>query len=56
MDRGEANTFEGPVRFLIPEKGVSLIDVEGQGFHDPAADIALFDALRNHLSKHRSVG
>lgn len=40
------NACEGPVRFLIPEKGVSLIDVEGQAFHDPVADAALFDALR----------
>jgi len=41
------NACEGPVRFLVPEKGVSLIDVEGQAFHDPAADAALFEALRD---------
>lgn len=40
------NTFTGPVRFLIPEKGVSLIDAEGQPFFDPAADAALFAALK----------
>ncbi|MGF1611811.1 MAG: Tm-1-like ATP-binding domain-containing protein [Kiloniellales bacterium] len=39
------NRMEGPVRFLLPEGGVSLLDVPGQPFHDPAADKALFDAL-----------
>jgi uncharacterized protein (UPF0261 family) len=40
------NRMPGPVRFLLPLKGVSAIDVEGQPFHDPAADAALFDAIR----------
>ena len=39
------NACEGPVRFLIPEKGVSLIDAPGMPFHDPDADAALFEAL-----------
>jgi uncharacterized protein (UPF0261 family) len=39
------NRMEGPVRFLIPEGGVSLIDVPGKPFHDPQADRALFDRL-----------
>ena len=39
------NRCTGPVRFLLPEGGVSLIDVPGQPFHDPAADAALFGAL-----------
>ena len=39
------NLCEGPVRFLLPEGGVSAIDVPGQPFHDPAADAALFAAL-----------
>jgi uncharacterized protein (UPF0261 family) len=43
------NTCEGPVRMLIPEKGVSAIDAEGKPFHDPAADRALFDALAANL-------
>jgi uncharacterized protein (UPF0261 family)/ABC-type branched-subunit amino acid transport system ATPase component len=37
--------MEGPVRFLIPEGGVSLIDAAGKAFWDPAADRALFDAI-----------
>ena len=39
------NQCGGPVRFLIPEKGVSLIDAPGMPFHDPEADAALFEAL-----------
>jgi uncharacterized protein (UPF0261 family)/ABC-type branched-subunit amino acid transport system ATPase component len=39
------NLMEGPVRFLLPEGGVSALDAPGRPFHDPAADRALFDAL-----------
>ena len=39
------NEMEGPVRLLLPEGGVSLLDAPGQPFHDPDADAALFDAL-----------
>ena len=39
------NRMEGPVRLLIPEGGVSMIDQPGQPFYDPEADKALFDAL-----------
>jgi uncharacterized protein (UPF0261 family) len=40
------NQMEGPVRFLLPLRGVSAIDAVGQPFHDPQADEALFDAIR----------
>lgn len=43
------NFCEGPVRFLIPEKGVSALDVEGGVFFDPEADAAVFDALEKSL-------
>jgi uncharacterized protein (UPF0261 family) len=43
------NACEGPVRFLIPEAGVSALDAPGQPFHDPAADAVLFDALERAL-------
>ncbi|MEZ5790647.1 MAG: ABC transporter permease [Nitratireductor sp.] len=39
------NLMEAPVRFFLPEGGVSLLDSPGQAFHDPAADAALFSAL-----------
>jgi len=41
------NHCSGPVRFLIPEKGVSALDAPGQPFHDPEADVALFDAIED---------
>ena len=43
------NACNGPVRFLLPEGGVSLIDAPGQPFHDPDADEALFTAIEEHL-------
>ena len=42
---GRVNRMAGPVRFLLPEGGVSALDAPGQPFHDPAADRALFDAI-----------
>ncbi|MDX2380594.1 MAG: Tm-1-like ATP-binding domain-containing protein [Acidimicrobiia bacterium] len=39
------NACEGPVRFLLPEGGVSMIDAPGQPFHDPEADEALMSTL-----------
>ena len=41
------NRCEGEVRFLLPLKGVSMIDAPGQPFHDPAADAALFSAIES---------
>jgi uncharacterized protein (UPF0261 family) len=39
----------GPVSLFVPLRGVSMIDAEGQPFHDPEADAALFEALREGL-------
>jgi uncharacterized protein (UPF0261 family)/ABC-type branched-subunit amino acid transport system ATPase component len=39
------NRMEGPVRFFLPEGGVSALDAPGGAFHNPAADAALFNAL-----------
>jgi uncharacterized protein (UPF0261 family) len=39
------NRCDGPLRFLIPEGGVSLLDAPGHAFYDPVADKALFDAI-----------
>jgi uncharacterized protein (UPF0261 family) len=41
------NEMEGPVRFLLPEGGVSALDAPGQPFHDPGAREALFAALES---------
>ncbi len=43
------NRMEGPVRFLIPEGGVSGIDAPGKPFWDPAADKALFDTIATNF-------
>jgi uncharacterized protein (UPF0261 family) len=43
------NECEGPVRFLIPERGVSALDREGSDFFDPEADAALFSAIENTI-------
>jgi uncharacterized protein (UPF0261 family) len=39
----------GPTALVLPLRGVSALDREGQVFHDPAADAALFDALRRGI-------
>jgi uncharacterized protein (UPF0261 family) len=39
------NQMDGPVRFFLPEGGVSALDAQGQPFWDPDADAALFKAL-----------
>jgi uncharacterized protein (UPF0261 family) len=36
----------GPVTLLLPLGGVSALDIAGGAFFDPAADAALFDAIR----------
>ena len=46
------NRMEAPVRFLIPEGGVSALDAPGQAFHDPAADAALFKALEETVRQN----
>lgn len=43
------NTATGPTALTIPLGGVSMIDIEGEDFHDPEADTALFEALRDHI-------
>lgn len=39
----------GPTALALPLSGVSMLDAEGENFHDPEADAALFDALRENL-------
>ncbi len=43
------NAAAGPVTLFIPLGGISLIATEGQPFHDPEADKALLDTLRENL-------
>ena len=39
------NLMDGPVRFFLPEGGVSALDAPGRPFSDPNADAELFRAL-----------
>jgi uncharacterized protein (UPF0261 family) len=39
------NRMDGPVRFYLPEGGVSALDAPNRAFADPSADTALFRAL-----------
>ena len=45
------NLMDGPVRFLLPEGGLSQLDAPGQAFHDPGADAALFRALEETVHR-----
>jgi uncharacterized protein (UPF0261 family) len=49
------NAATGPVTLFVPLRGVSMIAVEGQPFHDPAADEALVGALRDGLDPSVAV-
>jgi uncharacterized protein (UPF0261 family) len=48
---GRLNEMTGPVRFLIPEGGVSSLDAPGEAFHDPDANKALFDSLTHSFQQ-----
>ena len=43
------NLCAGPVHVLLPEAGISALDIAGGAFFDPKADAALFDALETDL-------
>ena len=44
----KAAAATGPVTILLPARGVSAIDADGQPFDNPAARDALFEAIRQH--------
>jgi uncharacterized protein (UPF0261 family) len=44
------NTATGPVRVLLPMRGISALDCAGGEFEDQNARYALFGALREHLN------
>ncbi|GMU94059.1 MAG: hypothetical protein AMXMBFR4_31170 [Candidatus Hydrogenedentota bacterium] len=45
----KANAAQGPVAFLLPLRGVSILDGEGQPFCDWAADRAMYETLKQGL-------
>ncbi len=46
----KASAAKGPTALLVPLRGVSAIDAEGQPFWWPEADQALFQSVRNWIS------
>src|SRR5262249_39429310 len=48
----KASAAGGPTAVLVPLRGVSAIDREGQPFWWPEADQALFQSLRHWISPH----
>ncbi len=51
----KANEARGPVAFLIPLRGVSILDGDGQPFCDREADGAMFEAIKSGLKKEIPV-
>ncbi len=49
------NASTGPVSVLLPLQGFSVIAAPGGPFHDPAADQAFFQALKQNLRKDIEV-
>jgi uncharacterized protein (UPF0261 family) len=45
----KANAAAGKVAFLLPLRGLSVLDSEGGAFWSPEADGALFDAIKANL-------
>jgi uncharacterized protein (UPF0261 family) len=45
----------GPTVLFVPLRGVSMIDAEGQPFHDPEANRALIDGLHETLDERVEV-
>jgi uncharacterized protein (UPF0261 family) len=48
----KASAAQSPTAVLVPLRGVSAIDAEGQPFWWPQADAALFQSLRAWMSPH----
>ena len=44
----KTNAYTAPSAIMIPKKAISVISAEGQSFHDPAADEALFDSIEKN--------
>lgn len=51
----KANAAKGRVAFLLPLKGVSILDSEGERFWWPEADRAMFDAIKKNLNAEIEV-
>ena len=47
----KANAAKGSVAFLIPLKGVSILDGDGEQFCDREIDRAMFDAIKDNIDE-----
>jgi uncharacterized protein (UPF0261 family) len=45
----KANKSSAPVAFFLPLRGVSMLDAPGKEFWNPAADRALYDAIKQNV-------
>ncbi len=45
----KANAAKGPVAFLLPLKGVSILDGDGEPFCDREADMSMFNAIKSNV-------
>ena len=51
----KANAAKGPVAFLIPLRGVSILDGDGERFCDRETDKVMFDAIKANLNEGIAV-
>jgi uncharacterized protein (UPF0261 family) len=51
----KGNASEGPVAYLLPLQGVSMLDAPGKEFWWPEADRALFEAIKTHARSSSTV-
>jgi uncharacterized protein (UPF0261 family) len=51
----KVNLSTGPVSVLLPTEAISVISTPDQPFHDPAADLALFAAIKDNLREDVEV-
>ena len=47
----KVNRSTAQIEILIPEQGISMLDAEGQPFHDHDADHALFETLEQEIQQ-----
>lgn len=55
MLAASANAATAPVAIVLPLKGVSMLDSEGNRFWDPEADQACFDAIKSNVQSHVEI-
>ena len=49
MLANSVNRYTAPATVLIPARAISVVSAKGGPFHDPLADVALFESIKKHL-------